>query len=1150
VTALNERLITTVGGDIWESSDGVSWVELATDSPWTSFNQPRVVMGGTLYVADANNQCIWSTDDGMDWVQAGTDLTFLENRSSFILFVFGGKLAIASGYDTTLGSTSWSAGYAAIMVSDDRGASWVSGLNLPSSGAPFIKAQHYRIAGKDYFFLKTYSNYLGYVATLYRYDVENGWALVPGYDGDDSSGALFLGELIKLNADGTIRYSGNRLRGLGGDGVPGFARPAHLAAGSGFSLAIARDGTLWAWGGNSNGQLGLGDTESRNRPTQVGVASNWVQVVAGSDHTAALDADGNLYTWGWNRYGQLGLGDTDNRLEPTLVEPAEQWQAVSCGSYHTLAQRTDNTLWTWGNNYGYPTYDGVLGLANPTQATYSTPQSPALLPGFEMIAAGKFDATDKYNLATTTDGRTMMWGYRRPPYEFVGSPQYYGNWIGAVASHSAGSSWFLTTAGSIFDAWRENQAPLDHWISISGDDVRLAAIRSDNTLWRRNVEGGMDQIGADSDWVAVVRSSRDYNDFYLVQKADGSLWSFGQGGSNFGDESDDVRTVTVPIPVLPFAKDGVVDSDGDSLPDWYERRYASLDPEDPNDALGDFDGDGLNAAAEFQHGTDPEKYDTDGDRLADGWEVGVSGDPLVPLQTYNGSMTLQGVWRPDGLEPDDPIGIMFGYDSVSRRLYGYDRDTGFGKVYATIDLSDLIEIGEWDTRYVGDSSSGMYHGSAVQPMGQYLVVAGGFSGLFVYDMSNPGVMPEVLMQYEPSCSDLAAQGDVLISGDNHYNRSEISVYRFKVDGTVEALSTISTGHYPGSFDFTGSRLAFGLESGGITVWDLSDPAQPVSLASWVEPNYSSGVIGQFGDDIVAVGVLNGKPVALKFELEGAALTLVSQTAVPGGWKSFERQQYTDDWFVCKAGNGFQAFQVSVDHSLMPLPPVGAGEFGVGLEGDRVIFSTPSGIHQYLLETSDSDGDQLDDDWELQFWGDLSHSGHEDVDGDDLTNLEEMWIGSSPVLRDSDGDMDSDGDEVAQGRMPLHWDMRSDIDTDGDDLPDRWEFDHFGDLQQNGDGDFDGDGSKNALEWLFLRDPNTPNAGGDLRLEMPHAGYLRIIIPATASDEAHVTASENLREWGMLEQAMIEAAGSNGETSVLIPFDKKAQFFRVFVPTGD
>lgn len=126
-----------------------------------------------------------------------------------------------------------------------------------------------------------------------------------------------------------------------------------VAAGGGnHTLAIKPDGSLWAWGGNWFGQLGLGDTDRRYFPVQVGADTNWQSVVAGWGHTLALRTDGTLWAWGSNALaGELGLGDTDNRHFPIQVGTDTNWQSIVASDYsHTLAIKTDGSLWAWGYN--------------------------------------------------------------------------------------------------------------------------------------------------------------------------------------------------------------------------------------------------------------------------------------------------------------------------------------------------------------------------------------------------------------------------------------------------------------------------------------------------------------------------------------------------------------------------------------------------------------------------------------------------------------------------------------------------------------------------------------------------------------------------------------------------------------------------------
>jgi len=148
-----------------------------------------------------------------------------------------------------------------------------------------------------------------------------------------------------------------------------------VAFGGFHGCGIADDRTLWCWGLNGSGELGIGDSEDRFEPTQSGCTEDecfddWVSVGAGSFHTCAIREGGRLYCWGGALNGQLGIGVLPERGITRPAEVEGRWRAVAAGESHTCAIAEDESLWCWGKNQ-----NGQLGLGDldrreaPTRVT-------------------------------------------------------------------------------------------------------------------------------------------------------------------------------------------------------------------------------------------------------------------------------------------------------------------------------------------------------------------------------------------------------------------------------------------------------------------------------------------------------------------------------------------------------------------------------------------------------------------------------------------------------------------------------------------------------------------------------------------------------------------------------------------------------------
>ena len=175
------------------------------------------------------------------------------------------------------------------------------------------------------------------------------------------------------------------------------------SAGNSYSLAITASGNLHSWGNNSSGQLGLGNTTSTSTPVQI-AGQQWIQVAASPDfnypHTLAIRCDGTLWAWGNNTYGQLGDGTTAAKSSPIQVGSESTWSKVANGDGYSVALKSDGSLWAWGSNLWGNIGNGTSGN------NYSVPQQVGNLNNWRSISTRNFST-----YAVKQDGSLWSWGY-------------------------------------------------------------------------------------------------------------------------------------------------------------------------------------------------------------------------------------------------------------------------------------------------------------------------------------------------------------------------------------------------------------------------------------------------------------------------------------------------------------------------------------------------------------------------------------------------------------------------------------------------------------------------------------------------------------------------------------------------------------------
>lgn len=261
------------------------------------------------------------------------------------------------------------------------------------------------------------------------------------------------GYSLIVKSDGTLWICGDA--GYTGTGrqVVGMEKPEKVldnvrsaSAGSSTRLAVKEDGSLWAWGLNSSGQVGDGTCDPKPLPVKVtdGVkeasikeeqsyilkedGSLWAcgayvtkesgylvsrvrtapakimddvkKVIAGNYYCYVIKNDNSLWVWGDNYYGDLGDGTKETIIEPKKI--MDNVRTVSAGHIYNLALKEDGSVWSWGQNIGWGTK--VYGrLGDGTSEDRLTPVK--IMDGAAAISAGAYHC-----LAVKNDGSLWAWG--------------------------------------------------------------------------------------------------------------------------------------------------------------------------------------------------------------------------------------------------------------------------------------------------------------------------------------------------------------------------------------------------------------------------------------------------------------------------------------------------------------------------------------------------------------------------------------------------------------------------------------------------------------------------------------------------------------------------------------------------------------------
>lgn len=293
-----------------------------------------------------------------------------------------------------------------------------------------------------------------------------------------------------------------------------------IAGGGYYTLALRSDGTLWAWGSNSEAEFGNGTTTSSLTPIKVNnnLDGHIVAVAAGAAHSMALTDDGKVWTWGGNYYGEIGDGTESgddsipfilnkrvspgrvNGLDETVDDPVV---AIAAGSYYSLALKKGGTVWEWGVQIG-PEGDNHLE-ASQVKFADGTP-----LTDIVAISAEAYHA-----LAVKDGGTVWAWGQN--------------------ASGELGNGTNITT-GSPVQVLKADGSPLTGITDVrAGRYFSIALDKNSGKVWTWGYVWGtassessryaVPVSGFGSENPAIAIEAKD--DFSLALTGDGRVWTWG-----------------------------------------------------------------------------------------------------------------------------------------------------------------------------------------------------------------------------------------------------------------------------------------------------------------------------------------------------------------------------------------------------------------------------------------------------------------------------------------------------------------------------------------------------------------------------------------------------------------------------------------------
>jgi len=279
-----------------------------------------------------------------------------------------------------------------------------------------------------------------------------------------------INSTMAIKTDGTLWSWGYNDYGSMGQNVPPstkYSSPVQVGSGTNWKAetllvvydsgyACKTDGTLWSWGYNSYGKLGLNDTANRSAPIQIGTATDWKKPVRTHMQSAGgIKTDGTLWAWGLNAAGQLGQNSQTQYSSPVQV-PGTTWAWGNSGSYNNMiVTKTDGTMYAWGEGrYGI--------LANNLVHNTDYRSSPVQIPGTTWGTTHGSISGSKFAVSSIKSDNTLwVWGT---------------NYQGALGLNQGGMPMYQGYSSPV-------QIPGTTWSSVRSLNYNNMMIKTDGTLW-------------------------------------------------------------------------------------------------------------------------------------------------------------------------------------------------------------------------------------------------------------------------------------------------------------------------------------------------------------------------------------------------------------------------------------------------------------------------------------------------------------------------------------------------------------------------------------------------------------------------------------------------------------------------------------------